>query len=195
MYAMQFIFKPALLSSESEAEFKALCAEISKEIPPKGIVERIYTHRFAVITWEICRYTLHKTCIIQNKFPEALQSILIQLLHRDHYLYPLGTPLDPILDIAKNYFSDPTAKVKILEILRRFGLDDKAIAAEASRLVLAEVEKYDKMISNAERQRHKTLKQLAQIRKDLAPLFREVTDRIIARAGQPVVDDGEQKAN
>ena len=47
---MQFIFKPALLSSESEAEFKALCQEICKEIPPAGIVEKIYTHRFAVIT-------------------------------------------------------------------------------------------------------------------------------------------------
>jgi hypothetical protein len=191
MYAMQFIFKPALLSSESEAEFKALYEEICKEIPPAGIVGKIYMHRFTVVTWEICRYTLHKTCIIQNNFPAALQSILIQLLHRDHYLYPLGTPLDPILDTAKNYFSDPKAKAKILEILRRFGLDDQAIEAEASRLVLSELEKYDKMISNAERQRHKMLKQLAQIRKDLAPLFREVTDRIIARAGQPVVDHGE----
>ena len=185
---MEFIFKPALLSSESETEFKALCTEINADIPPEGFVEKLYAHRFAVITWEICRYTLDKTCIIQNSFPAALQSILIQLLHRDHYLYPLGTPLDPILDIAKNYFSDPTAKAKILEILRSFGLDDKAIAAEASRLVLAEVERYDKMISNAERQRHRTLKQLAKIRKDLAPLFREVTDRIIARIVQPVAN-------
>ena len=192
---MQFIFTPALLSSESEAEFKALYEEICKEIPPAGIVEKIYTHRFAVISWEICRYTLHKTCIIQNNFPEALQSILIQLLHRDHHLYPLGTPEDPILDTAKNYFCDPTAKATISETLHRFGLDHKAIAAEASRLVLTEVEKYDTMISRAERQRHKTLKQLAQIRKDLVPLFREVTDRIIAKAGQPPEDDGQQKAN
>jgi len=188
---MQFIFKPALLSSESEAEFKALCEEIGKEIPPAGIVEKIYTHRFAAITWEICRYTLHKTCMIQNNFPAALQSILIQLLHRDHHVFRLSTPNDPILDTAKNYFCDPKAKAKILETLRRFGLDHQAIEAEASRLVLSEVEKYDKMISNAERQRHKTLKQLAQIRKDLVPLFREVTDRIVAKAGKPVVDHGE----
>jgi hypothetical protein len=180
---MQFIFTPALLNSESEAEFTALCEEICKEIPPAGIVERMYTHRFAVNTWEICRYTLHKTCIIQNNFPAALQSILIQLLHRDHHLYPLSVPEDPILDTAKNYFCDPKAKATILEILHRFGLDHKAVAAEASRLVLSEVEKYDAMISRADWQRHKTLKQLAQLRKNLAPLFREVTDRIIARAG------------
>jgi hypothetical protein len=91
---------------------------------------------------------------------------------------------DPILEKAKDYFSDPTVKALITAVLHRFGLDHNAIEAEASRLVLSEVEKYDKMISNAERQRHKTLKQLAQIRKDLAPLFREVTDRIIARAEQ-----------
>lgn len=40
MHAMQFIFTPALLSSESEAEFNALRAEISSEIQPKGIIEQ-----------------------------------------------------------------------------------------------------------------------------------------------------------
>ena len=188
---MEFIFKPALLSSESEAEFKALCAEIYQVIQPKGMVEKIYTHRFAVITWEICRYTLHKTCIIQNNFLPALQSILTQILYRDYHLFDLGTPLDPIMETAKNYFCDPQAKATILATLRRFGLDHNAIEAEASRLVLSEIEKYDKMVSRAERQRHKILKQVAQYRKDLAFQFREVTDRIIARAGQPVVDHGE----
>jgi hypothetical protein len=50
------------------------------------------------------------------------------------------------------------------------------------RLALSEVEKFDKLSSSAERQRFKALKQLAHYRQDLAIRFRQVTDRIIARA-------------
>jgi hypothetical protein len=182
---MQFIFKPALLSSESEAEFNAMRAEIDNDIQPEGIIEQIFAHRFAQITWEICRYSLNKTGIIQNNFPAALQSLLEQLLRRDDYLHNLTTA-NPIIEVSENYFCDPQTKAKILETLRRFGLNGKAIEAEAFRLVLSELEKCDKMVANAERQRHKALKQLAQYRRDLAPQFRQVTDRIIARVDQPL---------
>jgi hypothetical protein len=47
MYTMTFIFTPALLSSESAADFTAVCAEINADIQPKGFIEKIYAHQFA----------------------------------------------------------------------------------------------------------------------------------------------------
>lgn len=91
---------------------------------------------------------------------------------------------DPVIDSAAKFFSDPKVEKKILGILAQFGLDRKAIEAEAFRLVASEVEKYDRLLSGAERQRHKVLKELAHYRQDLSVLFRQVTDRIIARADQ-----------
>ena len=82
-----------------------------------------------------------------------------------------------------------------MKIIGRFGLDHSAIEAEAFRLAASELEKFDKMLSNLERRRYKAIKFIAQYRQSLAIEFRQVTDRIIAKADvprlEPPLDHGE----
>src|SRR2546423_592676 len=114
---MNAFSKPNLLSSESEAEFKAMHAEIENELQPRGAIEKIYVQQFVAISWEINRYPRNKTGMIQNNFPAGLQNILKQLLHWEDYLHNV-TSVDPIIQASGTYFSDPLAEKRILEVLR-----------------------------------------------------------------------------
>jgi hypothetical protein len=65
-------------------------------------------------------------------------------------------------------------------VLAKFGLDESAIEAEACRLVASDLEKFDKMQSNAERRRYKGLKFIAQYRKRQSIQIGPVTDSVTA---------------
>jgi hypothetical protein len=73
-------FRPALLKTESEEDFEKLSDELKRDVQPAPGIELIYTHDFAVLTWEIIRYTRNKAGIINNAFQTALASLLRPLL-------------------------------------------------------------------------------------------------------------------
>jgi hypothetical protein len=181
---MQPISKPILLSSESAEEFASLCAELEREIKPKGIIERMFVDDIAVITFEIRRLDRFKTGIIRNNFPAALQSLLKQLSFKPDYLQNLDAE-EEAQEMARAYFEGAAGKQKTVERLSRFGLDEGSVEAEAFRLAGADLERFDKMLSQAERRRYKALRFIGKYRQSLALQIRQVTDRMIAEADVP----------
>src|SRR5436305_1505843 len=100
---------PALLISESQNEFAALCGELDQDIQPQGVIERTYVNDIAYIIWDILRLRRYKTVIIDYSRFVALQGILKQLLcHRD-YEHSYQKDIDAE-DLARSWFDSKKAQ-------------------------------------------------------------------------------------
>src|SRR5260370_42664683 len=121
------------LLTESAQERASLCASLSREMKPRGIVEQTYVDDFATILWEIRRLRRCKAVIINTAFRPALENLLRQLMR------PPGLFFDELFNdrvnaLAFAWVSDPQCKDEVTETLREFHLHDFAIEAEPMRM-------------------------------------------------------------
>ncbi len=166
--------KVTLLMTESAKEFASLCASLSREMKPRGIIEQTYVDDFATILWEIRRLRRCKAVIINTAFRPALENLLRQLMR------PPGLSLDDRVNaLALAWFSDPQCKDEVTEILREFHLDDFAIEAEAIRISARDLEPLDRMVTSLEVRRDKVLRSIAEYRYTFAKQLRQTSDRLL----------------
>jgi hypothetical protein len=168
---------PCLTITESSDELASLCEQVDDEIKPTGFIERMYVGDVIALTWDILRLRRSKTGIINGAFLAALQGILQQLLCRRDY-----EGLDHMHaaeDLARGWFENERARTKVAKLLRRFGLDEAAVEAEAFRLRAEELERFDRMLALAEVRRDKALRSIADFRQSLAEQIKQSTDRIL----------------
>ncbi len=170
--------KVTLLMTESAKEFASLCASLSREMKPRGIIEQTYVDDFATILWEIRRLRRCKAVIINTAFRPALENLLRQLMR------PPGLFCDDLLNdrvnaLALAWFSDPQCKDEVTEILREFHLDDFAIEAEAIRISARDLEPLDRMVTSLEVRRDKVLRSIDEYRYTFAKQLRQTSDRLL----------------
>jgi hypothetical protein len=166
--------KVTLLMTESAKEFASLCASLSREMKPRGIIEQTYVDDFATILWEIRRLRRCKAVIINTKFRPALENLLRQLMR------PPGLSLDDRVNaLALAWFSDPQYKDEVTETLREFHLDDFAIEAEAIRISARDLEPLDRMVTSLEVRRDKVLRSIKEYRYTFAKQLRQTSDRLL----------------
>jgi hypothetical protein len=167
-----------LLITESVVEFALLRKELENEIKPEGVIEQIYLDDFASLTWDILRLRRSKTGITNGAFLAALQSMLKQLLNRRDYEFPYHHG-EAAEDLARGWFENKKAKSKVATLLRKFGLDEGAIEAEAFRSRAEDLERFDRMLALAEVRRDKALRSIADYRQSLAEQIKQCTDQIL----------------
>ena len=166
--------KVTLLMTESAKEFASLCASLSREMKPRGIIEQTYVDDFATILWEIRRLRRCKAVIINTAFRPALENLLRQLMR------PPGLSLDDRVNaLALAWFSDPQCKDEVTETLREFHLDDFAIEAEVIRISARDLEPLDRMVTSLEVRRDKVLRSIAEYRYTFAKQLRQTSDRLL----------------
>jgi hypothetical protein len=169
---------PCLTITESADEFASLCEQVNQEIKPTGVIERIYADDVIARTWEILRWRRCKTAIINAAFLAALQGLLAQLLNRRDCedLYDDEKAAE---DLARGWFANQKAKAQVATLLRKFGLDEGAIEAEAIRSRAEDLERLDRMLALAEVLRGKALLGLADHRQSQANRKKLSTDQIL----------------
>jgi hypothetical protein len=171
-----------LLSAESADEFASLRKALSNEIQPEGAIEQLYVDDFAALIWEILRLRRYKTVIINNARLAALQKILEQLLCRPDYdpdsdfIYVHAHAAE---DLARSWFDNKKAKTKVAKLLRKFGLDEGAVEAEAFRSCLEDLERLDRMLVLAEVRRDRALRFVAEYRQLLSKQLQQAANRIL----------------
>jgi len=166
------------LITESSDELASLCEQVNQEIKPAGFIERIYVEDVVALTWDILRLRRSKTAIINGAFLAALQGILEQLLCRrdTDVLYDHEHAAE---DLARGWFDNKKAKTQVATLLRNFGLDERAIEAEAFRLRVDDLERFDRMLALAEVRRDRALRCIAEYRQSLAKQIKQSTDQIL----------------
>jgi DNA mismatch repair ATPase MutS len=166
-----------LLITESADEFDRICAALSHEIRPNGIIEQMYVADIAQLAWEILRLRRCKALIINLAFRGALEELAVQLLRNPgQSKFQLK---DEAEKLAEAWFSKDSAKEKISQLLNYFDLDESAIEAEAIRRSAADIELLDKLLASLESRRDKALRRIAEYRGDLGRQMRNVAERII----------------
>jgi hypothetical protein len=180
--ASQLFSKTPLLSTESEQDFAALIAQLKQEIEPRGIIEQMYVADIAALVWEILRLRRCKVATINTGFRGAVWRVVDDLL--DHP--EMGTAERKWLDaVSGDWFSKPTARKEVLELLDKFHLDESAIEAEAIRSTFSEFEMFDQMLTLRESRLNKALRSIAEYRDSFAKQVGEVSNRVIE--GDPVL--------
>ena len=70
--AISSVFAVApLLITESADEFSDFHAQLEQEIAPRGVIERMFVHDIATLTWDIIRLQRCKIATINLEFIEA----------------------------------------------------------------------------------------------------------------------------
>jgi len=155
-----------------------MCEQVNQDIKPTGFIERMYAEDVIALTWDIRRLRRSKTGIINSTFLAALQGILLQLLcPRD---FELRFQHEEVAeDLARGWFRNKTSKAQVATLLRKFGLDEGAIEAEAIRLRAEDLERMDRMLALVEVRRDKALHYVEGYRESLAIRIKRSTDRIL----------------
>jgi predicted TIM-barrel fold metal-dependent hydrolase len=163
-----------LLITESKDDFKRIRDALADEIKPRGILEQMYVEDIAYLVWEVLRLRRSRAGIINVAFREALESVLEQCLREpDRYV---GQEADKL---AHEWFTDPSAKKEVAELLRSFELDETAIEGEAIRKSADDLERIDRLMASAEARRDKALVCIAQYRGDFGALLRDNSNRLV----------------
>jgi hypothetical protein len=108
----------------------------------------------------------------------VLQGILGQLLNPRDYEFSYRHE-EAAEDLARSWFENKKAKTQVAALVRKFGLDEGAIEAEAFRLRAEDLERFDRMLALAEVRSDKALRSIADYRQSLAEQNKQSTDRIL----------------
>jgi hypothetical protein len=165
-----------LLITESKDDAKHIRDALADEIKPRGIVEQMYVEEIAYLVWEVLRLRRARTGIINAAFRAALERVLQQCLCQSAYARYMGSKAS---ELALGWFTDPSAKKEVAELLRSFELDETAIESEAIRKSADDLERIDRLMTSAEARRDKALVCIAQYRGNFGALLRDSSNRLV----------------
>jgi hypothetical protein len=164
-----------LLITESTKDFARRRKGLTEQIRPMGPVEDEYLDDFAYNRWETDRFRRIAAALLNNALVKALENLLRQLLRDDDFETSLelddatedldaAEDFDTAEDLARRYFHDGEVKAYVSELLRKSGLDETAIEAEAFRLCAADLEAVHRLMAFKQARGDRDLCLLGEIR-------------------------------
>jgi len=66
--------QPPVLSTESTEAYNTMLLRLIESVRPRDFIERLFCKHIADSTWEIIRYTRHKTLLMERRHRQALDS-------------------------------------------------------------------------------------------------------------------------
>ena len=154
------VYAPALLISESAQEHDFLLSALQQQIQPITFVEHLWVADLIVGEHEMLRLRQCKTRIIRAYTSQALQNLL--------RLVTEVRESEQIDDLVAKWFTNKAAKRAVIRVLRKFGLDEGSIDAEAVRLSMADIAPLDRRSAELELRRDRILRQIEDYRAGLA---------------------------
>ena len=182
---IEFKLLPALLKTESKADFARLLDALERDVEPTTFIESMYVHEIAGLIWDIIRYRRSKAGIVSNTFRTALENTLRLIL-------PAGTPSSITLlekfsskakELSNEWFCLRETKDKVSALLKEAGLDIHAVEAEALRMALPDVEKIDRLLAAAEARRDRAFRSIDWYRECFVEKLRQSSDQLLAADG------------
>ena len=140
---------PVLAAGEKLEEFRALVAEVAAALQPKTFLERLEVNDLCHAWWEEQRFRRQQAALPAATGLKALQCLLASI----------GFEPDA-LTIATDYFGvDTDERTTATALLRRFGITDDAIAAQASQHNLATIAALERLLGNRQSRRDMILRE------------------------------------
>jgi hypothetical protein len=140
---------PALAAGEKLENYRALVAEVSAAVQPNTLFDRLVVSDLCHALWEEQRFRRQQAALPGATGLKALQCLLASI----------GFEPDA-LTIATDYFgNDGEERTKATALLRRFGITDDAIAAQASQHNLATIAALERLLGNRQSRRDMILRE------------------------------------
>jgi hypothetical protein len=152
-------YQPALLSFESQREYRQFEDGIRDYISPRDILEQM-TSEIVHTEWETVRLRGYKGQIVNL----AKQAALRNLLH----LICADADEDQIDDLARRWFTNKDVRKRIETLLRSHDFEESVINVEAYRLSMADLAEIDRRLSYLAVRRDKLFCQIQDYRAGIA---------------------------
>ncbi|MDD1518396.1 MULTISPECIES: hypothetical protein [Bradyrhizobium] len=146
------IYEPRLLPSESQADFRMMRDAIVAELKPRCAIEQMWTGEIIHGEWEMQRLRRYKDLIVTSARGLALKNLLNIALNA-------GDAAD-IDDLAERSVTNKAVRNKVANILRKHGMSEASIDAEAFRHCLLELGEINRRLAELSSRRDKNLQQL-----------------------------------
>ena len=157
-----------LLATEDRGEYEDIYKAFKREIKPRGVIEQMYFEDFVHLTWEILRLRRCKVAIINLNIYDAFCKVVGRTF-----------TFDDFDDAFRAWLVDPEVKKQVSEILAESQLDESAVEAEAMRLSLDDVERFERLLAVQELRRDKALRIIGEYQIAFAEKLRQNSERII----------------
>ncbi|MCK1722626.1 hypothetical protein [Bradyrhizobium sp. 141] len=154
------IYEPRLLPSESQAHFRVMREAIVAELKPRCAIEEMWSCEIIHGEWETQRLRGFKDLILTSARRPALKSLLSIVLN--------ASGAADIDDLAERSFTNKGVRNKVTNILRKYGMSEASIDAEAFRHCLFELGEINRRLAELSSRRDKNLQLLEDYRAGLA---------------------------
>jgi hypothetical protein len=151
--------RPPILIGESRSAYEAIFFGFVKKIEPQDIIEWFLLNDVVNYTWDICRLDKSKSVLINTIWKEALRMILESCLPQDEQ-----DPGRTARKLAEDWFATSDGQFSVIELLRKYHLDEGAVDAQAMVLRLPELGEIDRKLERARVARIRTLAEIERYR-------------------------------
>jgi len=154
-----YFLGPPLLSTESPHEYEAMFKALAARLKPQDEIEWLLMGDYLHQSVQIRRWRKAAVFLIEMMRKDALRTVLQSAI--DDTVEDRDRWIDDYID---GWFKNGDAKQSELNILRRHGIDEGYITAQAMALRLPELDKIERMIGDFERRRTATLREFEYCR-------------------------------
>jgi hypothetical protein len=190
----QLFGPPPVLRSESTQSYDEIMTRLMEGFAPRNFIQQIYIKELADCTWEMARYTRHKTLTMQARFQQRLE---FQAQRQRAAAQSKDTLAKGPAGQAREAATTPD---DVLDGLVK-EIDDMLLkpAAEighvrALEVVLVKLERINKLLDAARERRNNILEQIEAYKAGLGQRLRRISDKIIATGSDAVAAQPKQVA-
>jgi hypothetical protein len=159
---------PPLLEGEDAGAFEDLYERFRSVVTPRDFLEEVWVRDIVDIIWGMFRLKRLKAALMRAYADEGIKKLLgsaIPGLFSDH--------------IVKRWARrDRNAVEEVDEVLKRAGMDQEGIAAQAIAARVSVFESIERMIMQGESRRNAMLREIDRHRDGIAQRLREVVTQI-----------------
>ena len=161
--------KRPILPNESSEAYDKLTYQFRMAVDPQDFVEEILVRDAIDLTWEIQRLKDFKKQLLHSEREGSLKALLLKLLGHGGYAENL---------YKKWQEGDKAAIKSVNDLLYEKGLDPSAIDAFSFKAQLDNIDRYDRLIMQAEERRVAHLREVDRHRVALAAIMRDTIEAV-----------------
>jgi hypothetical protein len=151
----QALFGPRpLLEGEDSAAYDKLLAQITEALKPKDIIEELWVYDVLNLSWEVISWRQRKSRLIKANLHLGLKTVLSSL-----------TTYVNAKELAENWaVGDAESVERVDELLSDADLSMDEVVAETIAIKISDIERFDRLIMNAEARRNAVLREIDRYR-------------------------------
>ncbi|MER2265744.1 HNH endonuclease [Methylobacterium oxalidis] len=180
---LAFLFEDRpLLPGEDPAQYNAVLASIVQQVKPRDVVETLWVKDLVGLVWEAKRLRLWRQRIVDQARLQAAEALIKPVLEaQDKSAFPVISEIErKARDLALNWLNGKAAEAATVETLLQVrGLTTADVIAKAFELRMPDLERVDRMLTNADSRRDVLLRKIECNRASLGQSLRAESDDII----------------